>query len=210
LGRDVRQTLARQESTAATRHEALKASLVSNGKLYAHLQIPHTAGALELVADLIARQITIATDLDAPKDGRSRGRVGWLMRQLTKAPANVTVEAKVSRLSSTLAGVLGALRDDPTSLLPDATREIRGFRVSLTRDLGMNRMAGRGSFIDGVVDAVTVYYRDVLQNLTAWRPRPPKLHPSEGPIEAEAIEIPAEIDEALDAAQTEISGDDAP
>ncbi len=96
LGRDVRQTLARQESTAATRHEALKASLVSSGKLYAHLQIPHTAGALEIVADLVARQITIATDLDAPKDGRSRGRVSWLMRQLTKAPANVTVKTKVA------------------------------------------------------------------------------------------------------------------
>jgi hypothetical protein len=210
LGRDVRQTLARQESTAATRHEALKASLVSSGKLYAHLQIPHTAGALEIVANLVARQLTIATDLDAPKEGRSRGRVGWLMRQLTKAPANVTVEAKVSRLSSTLAGVLGALRDDPTPLLPDTTREIRGFRVSLTHDLGMNRMAGRGSFIDGVVDAVTAYYRDVLQNLTACRPRPPKLHPSEGPIEAEAIDIPAPIDEALDTAEAEMAGDSAP
>ena len=41
------------------------------------------------------------------------------------------------------------------------------FRVGLTRDLGMNRQSGRGSFIDGVVDAVTLYYREVLQNLTA-------------------------------------------
>jgi hypothetical protein len=203
LGRDVRQLLARQENTAAARHQALKDTLVSRGQLYAQLQIPHTAGPLEITADLVARQVTIATELDAPKDGKSRGRVGWLLRQMTKAPADTTIEAKVSRSSSTLAGVIGALREDPTPLLPDATREIRGFRVSLTRDLGMNRMAGRGAFIDSVIDAVTLYYREVLQNLTAWRARPPKLRPPDGPIAADLIEVPEPIEEALERAEAE-------
>ena len=104
LGRDVRQLLVRQENTASTRHQALKDALVSRGQLYAQLQIPHTAGPLEITVDLMARQITIATELEAPKDGKSRGRVGWLMRQMTKAPADTTIEARISRLSSTLAG----------------------------------------------------------------------------------------------------------
>jgi len=203
LGRDVRQLLARQENTATARHQALKDSLVSRGQLYAQLQIPHTAGPLEIAVDLIARQITIATDLEAPRDGKSRGRVGWLMRQMSKSPADATIEAKISHTSATRAGVLGALREDATPLIPDAAREIRGFRVSLTRDLGMNRMTGRGAFIDSVVDVVTLYYRDVLQNLTAWRPSAPKLKASEGPIEAETAAIPPRIEEALDRAQDE-------
>jgi hypothetical protein len=176
---------------------------VSRGQLYAELQIPHTAGNLNIVADLRARQVVVSTDLDAPKEGRSRGRVGWLLRQLAKAPTDITVEAKVTKSSATLPGVLGALRDDPTPLLPDPTREVRGFRVSLTRDLGMNRMAGRGSFIDSVVDATTGYYRDVLQNLSAWRAHPPKLRPKEGPIEAETADVPTVIEEAIDQAESE-------
>ncbi|MDQ3691411.1 MAG: hypothetical protein M3406_15560 [Chloroflexota bacterium] len=209
LGRDVRQLLARQENTSATRHQALKEALVGRGQLYAQLQIPHTAGPLEILVDLIARQITIATELEAPKDGKSRGRVGWLMRQMAKAPADVTIESRISRTSTTLAGVLGALRVDSTPLLPDPTREIRGFRVSLTRDLGMKRMAGRGAFIDSVIDAVTLYYRDVLQNLTAWHARPPKLRTTEGPIETEATLVPPPIDAALDQAATEaLNADD--
>ena len=205
LGRDVRQLLTRQEKTAATRHQALKDALVSRGQLYAELQIPHTAGPLEISVDLIARQVTIATELEAPKEGKSRGRVGWLMRQMAKAPADATIEARISRLSTTLAASLGSMREDPSPLLPDATREIRGFRVSLTRDLGMNRMAGRGAFIDSVIDAVTLYYRDVLQNLTAWRPSAPKLRTTEGPIEAETTEIPEAIEEALDQAEDDMT-----
>ena len=200
LGRDVRQVLARSESDAATRHHALVDAIVSQGQLHAQLQIPHTAGPLEILVDLNARQIRVATELDAPKDGKSRGRVGWLMRQMTKAPPDVSIEARVSHRTSTLAGVLGALREDSGPLLPEASKEIRGFRVSLTRDLGMNRAAGRGAFIDGVIDVVTLYYRDVLQNLTAWRASPPKLKPSEGPIEAETADVPSEIAEGLEEA----------
>ena len=202
LGRDVKQLLSRQESTVAARHQAVKDSLVGKGQLHAELRIPDTAGPLEIVADLVARQITIATELEAPKEGKSRGRTGWLLRQLAKAPAEVTVEARVSRLSSTLAGSLGALREDSSPLIPDATREIRAFRVSLTRDLGMNRMAGRAAFIDGVIDAVTLYYRDVLQNLTAWRAGPPKLR-AEGPIEGEQVAIPPPVEAALEQAESE-------
>ena len=170
---------------------------------------PEYKGPLEIVADLMARQLTIATELEAPREGKSRGRTGWLMRQLAKAPPEVTVESRVSRLSSTLAGSLGALREDSSPLIPDATREIRAFRVSLTRDLGMNRMAGRGAFIDSVIDAVTLYYRDVLQNLTAWRAGPPKLRGAEppigaeGPIEAEQVAVPSAVEAALELAEAE-------
>ena len=198
LGRDVRELQRRAEATSQGRHQALRDSLAKDGQLYAGLQIPDTAGPLTIVADLASRQIRIQTDLDAPKDAQSRGRVSWLLRQLAKAPPDLTVEAKVSHLSSTLSAPLGKVRDDPMVVIPDRTREIRGFRLTLTRDLGVNRAAGRGSFIDSVVSTTKEFYRDVLQKLVAWKPKAPKLRDA-GPIEDQEVEALPPLAEALEA-----------
>ncbi|MGI8791651.1 MAG: hypothetical protein ACR2H3_00455 [Acidimicrobiales bacterium] len=204
LGRDVKQLQRRQEATAVARHQALRQSLADAGRLYADLQIPDTAGPLEIVADLSTRQIVISTDLDAPKEGQSRGRLSWLLRQLQKAPPDLTVEVLLARTSLTLSAPLGAIRDDPTHVLPDRTREIRGFRLSLSRDLGLNRMAGRGSFIDSVLGNVKTFYGDVLQQLTAWKPKAPKLRTLDGPIERETADVPEPIEVALGRADDEM------
>lgn len=204
LGVDVRQVLGRQESTAAARHEAVKEALASSGHLHAQIHIPNTAGPLDIVADLTARQVTVSTELEAPKDGRSRGRIGWLVRQLAKAPPDTTIEARVTRTSATLAAALGTLREDVAPLIPESPREVRGFRVSVTRDLGMNRMARRGAFITSVVDAVVVYYREVLQNLTAWHPPPKKLKVPAIEAQAAVTGPPADaVEAARDAASPE-------
>ncbi len=201
LGRDVKQLARRQEATAVARHQALRESLADASRLYADLQIPDTAGPLEITADLATRQIVVSTDLVAPKEGQSRGRLSWLLRQLQKAPPDLTVEVQLARTSLTLSAPLGAIRDDPTIVLPDRTREIRGFRLSLTRDLGLNRQAGRGSFIDSVLTNVKTFYGEVLQQLTAWKPRPPKLRTTEGPIEREIADVPDDIEAALELAE---------
>jgi hypothetical protein len=120
---------------------------------------------------------------------------------LQKAPPDLTVEVLVARTSQTLSAPLGQIRDDPAVVLPDRTREIRGFRLSLSRDLGLNRQAGRGSFIDSVLSGVRTFYREVLQQLTAWKPRAPRLRVQEAPIELEAVETPALIERALDRAE---------
>jgi hypothetical protein len=209
LGRDVRELQRRTENTASARHQGLKESLANAGELYSELQIPDTAGALSIVADLSERQIRISTEVDAPKEGQSRGRVGWLLRQLQKAPPDLTVEARISRLSSTLSASLEQLREDPGLLVPDRTREIRAFKLTLTHDLGINRSAGKGSFIDSVVSNVKGFYSEVLQRLTAWKPRAPKLRTA-GPIEQEEVEPPqgiaAAIEGASDVDRTDVQG----
>ena len=203
LGRDVKQLARRQESTAVERAQALRRSLSESGRLYADVQIPDTAGPLEIVADLSTRQIVISTELTAPKEGQSRGRLSWLLRQLQKAPPDLTVEVLLARTSQTLSAPLGQIRNDPAAVLPDRTREIRGFRLSLSRDLGLNRQAGRGSFIDSVLTSVKTFYGEVLQQLTAWKPRAPQLQSRPGPIEAETVEVAEPIEEALDRAERE-------
>lgn len=206
LGRDVRQVMRRDEAAPAERHQALRDSLASTGRLYADLQIPDTAGSLEIIADLGSRQTIVSTEVGAPQDAQGRGRISWIVRQLQKAPADLTIDTRLARTSARTTGQLGAIRDDPGILLPNGGREIRAFRLSLTRDVGLNRAAGRGSFIDSVIGATKTYYRDVLQNLSEWKPRAPKLRPSDAEAAAppgtpEAIEV------ALETAAEEMEGE---
>lgn len=208
LGRDVKQLMRREESTPAVRHQALRDSLASNGRLYAELQIPDTAGSLEIVADLGSRQVIVSTEVAAPQDAQSRGRISWIVRQLQKAPADLTVETRLFRMASRTTGQLGAIREDLTVLLPGAGKEIRAFRLSLTRDIGLNRAAGRGSFIDSVIGATKTYYRDVLQNLTTWKPRAPKLPVPGAESEPVVTGAPAAVEAAINTASEKLEGDE--
>jgi hypothetical protein len=147
LGENVKQILDKAERTPTARQAALRDSLVNSGQLYAALQIPNVAGPLQLTADLRSRQITVTTHVDAPKEGRSKGRVSWLLRQLSNAPASINLEAKVARSTSSLAASLDAVRSTPEVLYPEANKEIRQFVLSYMQNMGLKRSAGKGSFI---------------------------------------------------------------
>lgn len=202
LGRDIKQQLSPAEaSSTSARQQAVRESLAGAGQLAAQLQIPDAASPLEVLADLSTRQVTISARLTAPRDAKSRGRVSWLLRQLQKAPPNVAIESVAVWKSSTNAQ-LAAAREDPMKLVPSNNREIKEFRISLTRDLGLNRTAGRGGFIDSVMGAVKVFYGEVLQNVTAWKPKAPKL-PSPPP--ELVVEIPEVLEEPIASAQAEMA-----
>ena len=179
LGRDVTQLLRGSESASASaRQQAVRDSLGSAGQLIAELQIPDAASSLEVVADLATRQVTTSARMAAPRDAKTRGRISWLLRQLQKAPPDVAIES-VAAWKSSVSATLAKAREDPALLVPANGREIKEFRVSLTRDLGLKRASGRGGFIDSVIDAVKLFYGEVLQNVTAWKPRAPRLPAAE-------------------------------
>jgi hypothetical protein len=196
LGQDVRHVLSANQRTAEGRRSALVESLVSAGRLNADIQIPNVAGTLRVEADLRVRQITVSTKIEAPREGRSKGRVSWLLRQLQDAPETVKVEARVAHGSSTLAATLRAARENPHVLYPESPREIRQFILSLSRNMGVKRDAARGSFVASVIGATEDFYREILQNLRVWKAAPPKLRRAEEAAEAvseavaEALDIP--------------------
>jgi len=177
LGADVQPALTRKElGEPALRSEALVQSLTSNGLLAGAIRIPDAAATLHVTADLRANQIACHCDIDAPRQGRSRTRVNWLVRQLRDAPDVLRLEAFVvhGRGSST-AELLHKVRETPDLLISDGSRELRSFRITQLTAMGTKRGIGRGSFIDSVVDAIDAFYGDVLQNLRAWSPTAPKL-----------------------------------
>lgn len=175
LGRQVRQTLPKNEQKPDERRQALVDSLSSKSELYAELAIPDVAGPLSLLVDLRARQVTANTVLEAPRQGTAKGRVSWLLRHLQKAPESVVVEARVARSSGSLAAPLRAVREDPTILYPEKGKELRAFRLSLGGNMGLKRDNSKGSFVESVTLTTERFYADVLQNLRAWKASPPKL-----------------------------------
>lgn len=160
------------------------------------LEQPLYVAQASLSADLRTRQVTVSTHVDAPKEGRSKGRVSWLLRQLQNAPESMNIEARVARSPASLAASLRAARSTPDVLYPDASKEIRQFRLSFTQNMGQKRSAGKGSFINSVVDTTMDFYGNVLQDLRAWKARPPKLKkPPKEPSET-LEELPEPIAEA--------------
>ena len=89
-------------------------------------------------------------------------------------------------------------------LVADPGKELRGFRVATTTNLGSKRGRGRGAFIDSVLTAVDGFYAEVLGSLRPWSAAPPKLRPGHP--------SPPTIDDTIPAAlvSTDYSSQDEP
>jgi hypothetical protein len=192
LGAEVTPVLSRQElADPGSRNAALVGSLVANGTLSAAIRIPNAIAPLEVTADLRANRITCHFDVDAPREGKPTTRVNWLLRQLKEAPDSTRVEAFTVRSRAGAAELLRDVRDAPTKLVQDPTKEIRSFRIAQIHQLGTKRGLGRGSFIDSMLGAIDTTYGEVGQKLKAWSAAPPRLRSS-----AE-VEVEANIDSDL-------------
>lgn len=184
LGSDVQPVLSRRVLAAPQeRTQELVHSLVTEGKLSGTMRIPGAAAQLLLTVDLRAQQVCCAARLEAPRQGRARTRVNWLLRQLGHAPESLNVEALCLRgRGAGLAEPLGTVRGDPEVLIADPTRELRAFRLTQVTPMGLKRASGRGGFVDSVICAVDSFYVDVLQHLKTWSEPAPRLRPvPEGP-----------------------------
>jgi hypothetical protein len=129
--------------------------------------------------------------------------MSWLLRQLQGAPESLKVEARVARSQATLAAPLAEARSTPERLYPEASKEIRQFGLTLTRNMGLKRDAGKGSFIDGVLEITKDFYGEVLQNLRPWKPSPPKLQKPSMPEVPESSELPSSLQEPVRVAHQE-------
>lgn len=186
LGAEVTPVLTRKELTEpGIREQALVAELAERGTLSGAVRIPDTVAPLVVTADLRAKSVTCHVDIEAPREGRARTRVNWLVRQLKDAPAGLRIEAHVAHARGAgAAELLGVVRENPDILISDHAKDLRWFRVAATRPLGIKRGRGRGAFIDSVIDALDGFYGDVVENLKAWSASPPKMRP-EPPPDAE-------------------------
>lgn len=180
IGEDVLVIHPRGQSDTRQRAAALIESICGAGTVAGSLRIPNTAGDLNVSADLRARQITASIDIDAPQDKGARGRVSWLVSQLSGAPGDLVIEAFPKGARSSTSATLEETREDRFALLDSDHGEPHRFTVTMRSEMGLGRKTGTRSpgFIKTVLDLIENFYRSVVQQITPWQPSAPKLKQS--------------------------------
>ena len=200
LGTEVTPVLSRRELADPTvRSQSLVAELTGSGQLSGSIRIPATVGNIEVTADLRSRLVTCQIEVDAPREGRPKTRVNWLVRQLKSAPESVRIESRaLHERGPGAAELLRNLREDPGLLISDPARELRSFRIALSSPMGLKRGRGTGCFIDSVLAAIDTFYAEVVQDLKAWSAAPPRLRSETDALATEDDEVaPALISTAV-------------
>lgn len=176
LGRDV--MIARpRRLTPEQRLQLAVRALADTGCFTATIKVPDAAAPLDLCADLRSRKVLTSVAIDAPKEGRPLSRINWMLRQLKDGPADLRVEVRFAGTRESTSLLLPEAVADPKRLLSptDPRREPRQFVLERARPLGTKRGKARGSFIADTRGQAIDFYRDLLQQLSAWRPKAPQL-----------------------------------
>lgn len=175
LGADVQEVLSTKErKDIAIRITNIVETMVSRGQMPGEIRIPNTVGDIHLKADLRAQQVVISVSIDAPKAGRAKTRINWLLRQLKSTSPDIRLDSWGLRSRSSMSDLIENVRKNQPLLIPVDNREIVSFAISLTRPMGLKRSVGKRSFIDSVLDALDDFYGDVVQHLKEWQPSAPK------------------------------------
>lgn len=188
LGADVTQVLSKAEAaTPALRIASLTEMLVNEGKLAGAIRIPNTVSPLTLTVDIRASQVTGSFSIAAPGEGKPTTRINWLLRQLKEAPETLRIEAFASRQRGGNAELLRTVRENPSALISDPTKELKTFTVTLIGKMGANRLSGRNGLIDSVMEGVMNSYDVIGQHLKDWSAAPPRLRKPDEVVVDEAL-----------------------
>jgi hypothetical protein len=165
--------------------ESLLKGLEGNGILSGSFRVPGAVGPIDVEADLRARLTRSSVKVNAPKEGRPQTRINWILRQLKKAPEDLRIEVQFARTKESTALLLKDARKNPKALFSpsDPKREPRSFTLSLARPLGTKRGRGERSFVLETRRQVVSFYGDLVESLTEWRPKAPKLPTEKTPEE---------------------------
>jgi hypothetical protein len=200
LGANVTISRPRTQTTPA-RLDELVEGLETHGELTSTLRIPDAVGPVTIRSNLRSRQTFVSVSIDAPREGRTKARFNWLLRQLKLVPDDLLIEASFPNGRATTAAKLGEVRDDPAQLYypPDSKREPREFVITQSKPMGQKRGRDEGSFVRETSAQTVTFYRDIVQNLKAWYAPAPKLHtetepPPDGPTPEQVI-VPAWADD---------------
>lgn len=157
--------------------------LADEGFLGCSIRVPDAVGPIGIEANLRTRRVTTTVEIPAPKEGRPKTRVNWLLRQLADASGDLRVEVRFSNVRTTRSELLRDCRDTPEKLLieDDPKREPRSFMLASTRPMGKKRGRNEGSFVVETRKQVTDFYAGLVQGLVAPRTQAPKIREQEPP-----------------------------
>ncbi len=175
LGVDVRSALTRAEvKNVGAYTQAGVSRLVEAGILQGALRVPNAAAPIDVTADLRSGLVVCSISLTAPAQGRNTTRINWLLRQLTKAPDALQLEAWTAWARTPgPSHAIPKVRTSPEILVDGPKKEIRTFTLRLSAVAGTKRGQGRGTFVGSVLALVDTFYESVVQHIRPWQPPVP-------------------------------------
>lgn len=176
LGRDVSPVRSRKLDLTQRIEESVK-KLGTDGTLHASLKVPDAVAPMEIESNLRTRRVNVRATIAAPKEGRAATRIGWMLKQLKDAPADLRIEVSFAGSRETTSLLVSEAILHPEKLLSptDAKRDPKSFTLALGRKMGQKRGKGPGSFVGDTKLQTLDFYRDILQSLRAWTAKAPKL-----------------------------------
>ncbi len=189
IGSEVQQVLSRAHTDQKVRTGYLVDSLTKDCTLDGTLRVPNTVGDIDVGADLKARRISVGVNVAAPEDRGGRARCTWILGQLRDAPQTLVIEAFARNARTPSAATVAEALENRDLLLGDDRRDPVRFHLVLSAEMGANRKTGsrKPGFIDSVLNLVDTFYGAVVQNVTPWTPKAPKISPSKS--------VPASVDD---------------
>lgn len=177
IGSDVQHHLTKAQTDQRVRAAHLVEALVAGNPLDGTLRVPNTVGDIEVFADLKARRISACVTVAAPQDRGGRGRCSWIVNQLKEAPAGLVIEAYPKNARTPNTASLAQAIEDRDILLGEDKREPAKFQIVFTTEMGAGRKTGKKSpgFIDSVLNLIETFYASVVQMITPWTPKAPKI-----------------------------------
>jgi hypothetical protein len=153
-------------------------TLGETGRLEGGIKIPDAVAPITVEADLGKLRVTTRVRVPAPKEGRARTRVNWLLRQLPDSPSDLRVEARYPYAHHAPTAPVMQARENPAALLlrDEPKKAPSHFDLSLARPMGMKRGKNPGSFVAETAQQVLEFYAAAVQHLRVKRTvRPPQL-----------------------------------
>jgi hypothetical protein len=184
--------------TTTTRIDESVEELADQGTLTASLRVPDAVGDIRIRADLRARRTLTSVTIDAPREGRAKPRINWLLRQLADASGDLQIEAAFPNARQTTSELLADVRATPDALFypPDSKREPKAFTITLARPMGQKRGKAEGSFVRETRAQTFDFYRDIVQRLKAWQARAPRLRGHEQRVPQAPSPEPPPVEQA--------------
>jgi hypothetical protein len=177
IGHDVHEILPRKHRDDPTlRSKEFVRTLCEAGTLAGVIRVPNTAGDIDIIVDLKARQVVVGAEIVAPDDRGAKARVSWIARQLANANPQIVIESYAKNTRLPEVAYLAQVLEDSTTLAPDTKKPPVKFRLVSRTEMGLNRKTGKKiGFIDSVINAVEHFYSTVLQDVTAYQPKAAKI-----------------------------------
>ena len=185
LGVDVQRKASRAERNDPTvRIRNLHTTVINDGELRGTFRIPDAAGDLRVVVLLAARSVRYAIEVDAPREGRAKTRINWLLRQLASedVPGDMLVTAHWDQRKLSSQARVRDLKENSDLLLQDSyghmlPKEASPRLFSLDWTIALPKGKGRSTapVLEGIAQTVEEFYKRVVEGLRPFVPRAPQL-----------------------------------